>query len=92
MNLGGLCVGSGMKSHARIMESSDIDRAALSRWNRFVFRFFGPPSVGQLDSPVQRLDPDPRCPHCGSLESAHTSYVSDDGNRMRQCPVLRSAA
>jgi hypothetical protein len=77
---------------ARLVESSSMDRATLSRWNRLVFRFFGPASVGRLDAPVQHDDPDPRCPHCGFSESEHVSYVSADGNHLRQCPALRGAA
>jgi len=58
----------------------------LRRWNRFAFRFFGPPSVGRYDGPYPDVDPDPACPHCGHHESAHAGYRSADGKTLRRCP------
>ena len=67
-------------------ESSAADRAGMNRWNRFLFRFFGPPSVGRLDAPALPVDPDPRCPHCGAPESDHRSYRTAEGKTLRSCP------
>ncbi|MDQ1684742.1 MAG: hypothetical protein QOC82_1479 [Frankiaceae bacterium] len=61
--------------------------SSLRRWNRFAFRFFGPPSVGRYDGPYPAVDPDPACPHCGNRESAHAGYRSADGKALRTCPA-----
>jgi len=66
----------------------DTGKRGLARWNRFTFRFFGPPSVGRYDGPYPQIDRDPACPSCGQRESSHQSFRTRDGKTLRRCPGL----
>lgn len=59
----------------------------VRRWNRFTLRFFGPPHVGRYDGPYPPVDPDPACPFCGAVESAHQTFRTAEGKTLRRCPT-----
>jgi hypothetical protein len=60
---------------------------SLRRWNRFAFRFFGPPSVGRYDGAYPAVETDPACPSCGRRESEHEGFRTRDGKTLRRCPA-----
>jgi hypothetical protein len=59
----------------------------VTRWNRFCFRFWGPPTLGDLSAPQRPIDPDPPCPHCSHRESEHQTFGTRDGKVLRRCPA-----
>jgi hypothetical protein len=65
----------------------DAPVGALTRWNRFCFRFWGPASIGDMSVPARSYDPDPACPRCAHPESAHEAFVTRDGKALRRCPL-----
>jgi hypothetical protein len=64
----------------------------LKRWNRAVFTVFGPAQIGDLSKPVPAFDPDPVCPRCGWVESAHPSHRMADGKMLHRCPPRAAVA